>query len=232
MSEPRGDNKIERAEAELAGADEAGGDAIALRLGQDIHGLRKARGMTLADLAEHTGRSVGFLSQIENGLKKPSVGSLQSISDALGIAIGWFFQNDMTDESEERRHIVRHDQRRRLSYTPLASSADYLGMIDYLISPTLTGQHAMVMSEYAPGASSGDDTYGHEGEESGFLLSGILDVQIGDQIYRLNPGDSFQFESHLPHRYHNPGDQVAKLMMTLVPVALRFGHSTEAAEDA
>ena len=210
-----------------AGTDQAAGsDAIAARLGQDIHGLRKARGMTLADLAERTGRSVGFLSQIENGLKKPSVGTLQSISDALGIGIGWFFQNDMADEAEERRYIVRRNQRRRLSYSNLATS-DYLGMTDYLVSPTLTGQHAMVLSEYAPGASSGDDTYGHEGEESGFLLSGVLDIQIGDEVYRLEPGDSFLFDSHLPHRYHNPGDETAVVLMTLLPVALRYGHSID-----
>ena len=43
----------------------------------------------------------------------------------------------------------------------------------------------------------------------GYVISGILDVQIGDEIYRLEPGDSYLFESHLPHRYHNPGKEVA-----------------------
>ena len=225
MAKPDSNTEKAAVEAEQAGDT----DAIAARLGHDIHGLRKARGMTLADLAERTGRSVGFLSQIENGLKKPSVGTLQSISDALGITIGWFFQNDMAGEAGERRFIVRHDQRRRLSYSSLATS-DYLGMNDYLVSPTLTGQHAMVLSEFEPGASSGDDTYGHEGEESGFLLSGVLDVQIGDDVYHLEPGDSFLFESHLPHRYHNPGDEVAVVLMTLLPVALRYGHSVDDGE--
>ncbi len=229
MSKSNVNDPVELADAALA-ADDAGSDAIAQRLGQDIHGLRKARGMTLADLAERTGRSVGFLSQIENGLKKPSVGSLQSISDALGISIGWFFQNDASDELKERQFIVRHDQRRRLSYSALSSS-DYLGMTDFLASPTLTGQHAMVVSEFAPGASSGDDTHGHGGEESGYVISGIIDVQIGDHVYRLEPGDSYLFESHLPHRYHNPGKEVAVVLMTLVPVALRYGHSTNETGD-
>lgn len=232
MSKPEAKKVTERAEAASASADHDGpsSDAIAQRLGEDIRGLRKARGMTLADLARRTGRSVGFLSQIENGLKKPSVGSLQSISDALGIGIGWFFQNDMADESEERQYIVRRDQRRRLNYTSLASSADYLGMTDYLLSPNLAGQHALVVSEYAPGASSGDDTYGHDGEESGIVLSGIVDLEIDGKVYRLDAGDSFQFDSTLPHRYHNPGMEVAVVLMALVPIALRFGHSTDEIE--
>jgi transcriptional regulator with XRE-family HTH domain len=225
--------KEEPAQVE-ASPDESEGpsvDAIAQRLGEDIRGMRKARGMTLADLAGRTGRSVGFLSQVENGLKKPSVGSLQSISDALGIGIGWFFPNDLADQTEERQYIVRHDQRRRLSYSTLASASDYLGMTDYLLSPNLTGQHALVISDYAPGASSGDDSYGHGGEESGIVLSGIMDVEIDDKVYRLEAGDSFQFESALPHRYHNPGTEVAVVLMALVPIALRFGQSMDEAED-
>jgi transcriptional regulator with XRE-family HTH domain len=231
VSEPDSSKELARAEAELSAGGEVSGDQIAQRLGEDIRGMRKAQGMTLADLAERTGRSVGFLSQIENGLKKPSVGSLQSIADALGIGIGWFFQNDITDESEERQYIVRRDQRRRLNYTPLASSAEYLGMTDYLLSPNLTGQHALVVSEYAPGASSGDDSYGHDGEESGIVLSGVMDLEIDGKVHRLEAGDSFQFESSLAHRYHNPGSEVAVVLMALVPIALRFGHSTDDSAD-
>jgi len=231
VSEPEAKNETGQVDVTDADSENPSVDIIAQRLGEDIRGLRKARGMTLADLASHTGRSVGFLSQVENGLKKPSVGSLQSISEALGIGIGWFFQHDMADESEERQYIVRADQRRRLSYTPLASSSEYLGMTDYLLSPNLAGQHALVVSEYAPGASSGDDSYGHDGEESGIVLSGIMDLEIDNKVYRLAAGDSFQFASALAHRYHNPGTEVAVVLMALVPIALRFGHSTDDTED-
>ena len=205
------------------GADD-GLDPVAVSLGNDIRGLRKTNGLTLADLAERTGRSVGFLSQVERGLKKPSVGTLQSIGDALGMGIGWFFQVEPGDDSEERAVIVRRRQRRRITYTPLHST-DYLGMEDYLLSPDLNREHGLVLTEYEPGASSGDDLNGHEGEESGYVVSGVLLLDHPDRTFRLEAGDSFHFRSEIPHRFRNPGPEKTVTVMALVPMALRYGHA-------
>jgi len=204
---------------------DAGHDPVAEALGSDIRGLRKANGLTLAELAEMTGRSVGFLSQVERGLKKPSVGTLQSIGDALGMGIGWFMQGaDDADDPEERSVIVRRHQRRRLSYTGL-SSTDYLGMQDWLVSPDLNANHGLVVTTYQPGASTGDDLNGHEGEESGMVLTGTVVLELGRKRYTLEPGDAFHFDSTIPHRYSNPGPDPASTIMALVPMALRYGHA-------
>jgi transcriptional regulator with XRE-family HTH domain len=63
-------------------------------LGSEIRQLRKVRGITLQQLALATGKSVGFLSQVERSLTKPSVAALQDISEALSVHIGWFFPED------------------------------------------------------------------------------------------------------------------------------------------
>lgn len=199
-------------------------DSVAISLGNDIRGLRKTNGLTLADLAEKTGRSIGFLSQVERGLKKPSVGTLQSIGDALGMGIGWFFQVEPGDDNEERDVVVRKRQRRRITYTPLHST-DYLGMEDYLLSPDLNREHGLVLTEYESGASSGDDLNGHEGEESGYVVSGTLLLDHPDRTYRLEAGDSFHFRSEIPHRFRNPGPEKTVTVMALVPMALRYGHA-------
>lgn len=209
------------------GSDErsdGGLDPVALSLGNDIRGLRKTNGLTLADLAAKTGRSIGFLSQVERGLKKPSVGTLQSIGDALGMGIGWFFQVEPGDDNDERGVVVRRRQRRRITYTPLHST-DYLGMEDYLLSPDLNREHGLVLTEYEPGASSGDDLNGHEGEESGYVVSGILLLDHPERTYRLGAGDSFHFRSEIPHRFRNPGPEKTVTVMALVPMALRYGHA-------
>lgn len=216
------DDEIEEASGGSAASDL---DPVAVALGSDVRGLRKAQGLTLAELAERTGRSVGFLSQVERGLKKPSVGTLQSLGDALGLGIGWFLQGaEVGDDPEERAVIVRGHQRRRLSYTGLAGT-DYLGMQDYLLSPDLNANHGLVLTTYQPGANTGDDLYGHEGEESGFVLSGTILLELGDRSYTLETGDSFHFDSAIPHRYSNPGTVPATTIMALVPMALRYGHA-------
>jgi transcriptional regulator with XRE-family HTH domain len=172
-------------------------------LGGDIRQLRKARGLTLQDLATRTGKSIGFLSQVERNLTKPSVGALQDISDALGVHIGWFFQVDTQADTVERQYIVRKEHRRRISYSEL-SSTDYLGLYDHLLSANLTGRLVLGYSRYEPGASTGDDTYHHDGEEAGLVLFGLLELTIGGDVFTLREGDSFSFPSDKPHKFANP----------------------------
>lgn len=62
------------------------------RIGERIRESRKSRNLTLAQMAERTGLSVGFLSQIELGKNSASVETLYRIARALGMLPGDFFQ--------------------------------------------------------------------------------------------------------------------------------------------
>ena len=84
-------------------------------LGNEIRQLRKVRGITLQQLALATGKSVGFLSQVERNITKPSVAALQDISESLSVHIGWFFPKDSPGPAAERAFIVRQQNRRRLT---------------------------------------------------------------------------------------------------------------------
>jgi len=53
-------------------------------LGADLRALRKARGITLADLAGQIDRSVVWLSQVERNLSEPSITDLQSFGAVTG----------------------------------------------------------------------------------------------------------------------------------------------------
>lgn len=189
-------------------------------LGDEIRQLRKARKLTLQELAKLTGKSIGFLSQVERSITKPSVAALQDIGEALGVHIGWFFQGDVEADDKERRFVVRCEHRRRLSYSGL-SSTDYLGLHDSLLSANLNGELVLGLSRYQPGASTGDDAYSHKGEEAGLVLAGTLELCIGEDIYVLNAGDSFSFPSHLAHRYANTSEQETVVVWANTPITLR-----------
>lgn len=190
-------------------------------LGNDIRQLRKVRGITLQQLARATGKSVGFLSQVERNLTKPSVAALQDISEALSVHIGWFFPDDSVGSLEEREFIVRRQNRRRLTYSEL-SGTEYLGLHDSLLSANLNGDLALGISRYEPGASTGDDSYDHEGEEAGLVLSGTLELSIDGRQFVLDAGDSFSFNSNLPHRYANPSPTEDTLVVWAnTPISLR-----------
>ena len=190
-------------------------------LGNEIRQLRKVRGITLQQMALATGKSVGFLSQVERNLTRPSVAALQDISEALGVHIGWFFPDDVNGSPGEREHIVRQSNRRQLTYSKL-SGTEYLGLHDHLLSANLNGELALGISRYEPGASTGDDRYTHDGEEAGLVLSGQLELTIGNRVHLLEAGDSFSFKSNLRHRYANPSAQEDTLVVWAnTPITLR-----------
>lgn len=190
-------------------------------LGGEIRQLRKVRGITLQQMADAIGKSVGFLSQVERNKTKPSVAALQDISEVLGVHIGWFFPPNVSPVKDEQQYIVRCKSRRRLSYSEL-SDTDYLGLHDHLLSTSLNGELALGISRYEPGASTGDDSYDHQGEEAGLVLEGQLELTIEDKKYLLEAGDSFSFKSQLKHRYANPSDlEETVVVWANTPISLR-----------
>lgn len=190
------------------------------RLGHDIRGLRKAQGLTLKALAEASGRSVSFLSKIERGLARPSITALQEIAEALGVAVGWFFETDGPAPAEERPFIVRAHRRRKLGYSGLGST-DYAGFEDHLLSARLDGHLAFGLSTYAPGGSTGDDLYTHEGEEAGLVVKGEIELTLDGAVFHLKAGDSFSFPASIPHHYRNPGTVEAQVVWANTPITLR-----------
>lgn len=63
-------------------------------LGADLRAVRKSRNLTLSDLAEQLGRSVGWLSQVERDLSEPSISDLRQIAEAMGVSLSLFFGHE------------------------------------------------------------------------------------------------------------------------------------------
>ena len=177
-------------------------------IGRDIRGLRKARGVTLAGLAEASGLSVGYLSLLERDRATPSIKALHAVSRALGVTISWFFEaNDVPEE--ERDLVVRRARRRRLDYSA--------GVVDELLSPNQTGALELLSCRFPPGASSGEEPYSHSGEEAGVVIRGRLEFWVDGRTVTLEAGDSFGFKSELPHRYRNPGPDETEVIWAITP---------------
>ena len=92
-----------------AAAAPTAGKVADLWLGIQLRALRKAKQMSLMQVAEAAGLSIGMVSQIERGLASPSIKSLRKLSDALGVPIGWFFHADAGRPKTELDKVVRRD---------------------------------------------------------------------------------------------------------------------------
>lgn len=178
------------------------------KIGREVRGLRKARGLTLTELAEKSGLSIGYLSLVERDRATPSINALHAISRALGVTISWFFDANAAPV-EERGYVVRRARRRRLEFSA--------GIVDELLSPSLEGSLELLSSRFPPGASSGDAPYTHNGEEAGVIVRGTLELWVDGKHFVLKAGDSFGFPSSLPHRYSNPGSEETEVIWAITP---------------
>ena len=178
-------------------------------IGSRMRELRKARKLTLKELAAETGLSVGYLSQLERQDADPSIRALNVIGKALGVGINWFFPTPEEQTDPDADLVVRAGERRTLRFSS--------GLKDELLSPSLSGQLEMVLTTFEPGAGSGEELYHHTGEEAGYVAEGQLEVTVGDRVVLLQAGDTVQFQSTIPHRYHNPGPGRTVLVWAVTP---------------
>ncbi|UFW71353.1 helix-turn-helix domain-containing protein [Bradyrhizobium sp. WU425] len=188
-------------------ASEPKGD-LGAAVGGQIRELRKLKKLTLSQLAQAAGISVGYLSQIERNQSKLPIGVLKKLSDVLGVHMNWFFNGNMQATPDERDVVVRKAHRRRLTFTGL-------GIAEELLSPNLAGPLELLMSTIEPGADSGE--YSHDGNEAGVLIAGRLDLWVDGKLFQLEEGDSFSFSSISQHRCANPGTEPAKVVWAITP---------------
>lgn len=168
-----------------------------------VRDLRKHKNVTLNELAEHIGRSVGFLSQVERGLSRPTVADLTAISEALGVPTTYFYS---LNKPRDVSWVTRPDERRTLYYAG--------GITDVLASPTMSGGFSMLESHLEPGATSGEGHLNDSSEQGGFVLEGELTIWCGDAAapVTLQRNDSFQLPPHAQFRYANLSDQPTRVL--------------------
>lgn len=177
-------------------------------IGAKLRGLRQRQARTLAEVSAVTGISVGHLSQLERDLVSPSIKTLHDISRALGVNISWFFTPEMPLE-RANQYVVRRTARRHISFAE--------GIDDYQLNSLAVRQIGLLYSTFAPGATSGESPYAHDGEEAGLVIAGKLELWIDGVSLRLGAGDSFSFPSSRPHRYCNPGRTRAVVVWAMTP---------------
>jgi transcriptional regulator with XRE-family HTH domain len=196
----------------------------AQRLGSEIREVRKARGLTLQDLSEAVSCSTAYLSRIELGSANVSAELLREISTALAVDPNWFFPKQTGDGPLERKHVVRAKNRRALSgmYT---RSPEELGFEDELLSSTLSGQCYLILSRFRPGAGTPPEPmegYSFEGEQHAIVLTGEVELRLGDEVIVLREGDSFSYPSMIAHRFRNRTETEAVMVWAMSPIRITW----------
>ena len=180
-------------------------EALPSELGARILRARDERGLTLRALAAQIGVSASLLSQLENGIARPSVGTLWAIVTELGLSLDNLFaepdDGDAENGGDRPARVQRAGRRRALE---LDGGVRWERLT---AGPDADADFAFVT--YAVGADSGadDPPTSHRGKEYGLVISGRLGIEVGDQSLVLGPGDAVVFGSETPHRFRALGDE-------------------------
>lgn len=172
-------------------------------LGIRLRSLRKERSLSQRALAELAGLSPNAISLIERDEISPSVATLQRLAGALDVKMSYFFES----ETLARVLHTRPGQR------PVIRGA---GLTIEGLGARLAGQQIEpFFITLAPHADMGPEQIVHAGHEFVCCLAGRIQYEIDGTIYRLTPGECLLFEADLPHRWSNPNDAEAHLLLVL-----------------
>ena len=150
--------------------------------------------MTVADLANVTGLSIGMLSKIENGNTSPSLTTLQVLSHAFSVPVTAFFKS--YEERREAQHVKAGE------HLEIERRGTRAGHQYHLLGHIGSNSSGVVVEPYMITLTTESDTFPtfqHGGLELLFMLEGEVDYRHGDQVYPLKPGDSLFFDADAPH---------------------------------
>ncbi len=167
-------------------------------IGSKLRHARLTKRLRLVDIAKEVGCSESMLSKIECGKAVPSLGMLHRVAAALDTSIAELF-----NAADEQDFVLyRAGERPSVNIGPASPEAGIRleRLVPYSPGRSLEGNIHVVM----PGAMIGG-AIKHVGEEVGYLVSGELELTVGERVSHLKEGDSFFFRSDLPHSYRNLG---------------------------
>ncbi|MFO1210453.1 MAG: XRE family transcriptional regulator [Amaricoccus sp.] len=156
-------------------------------LGPKIRRCRRAKDMTLQQVSERAGLSIGFLSQVERGMSTPSLASLCNIAEALGATVDAFVKPSLQQSA-----VSRPGERESFSLGDTSRTYELLGreFPGAKLHPSLVRRPPGHVSEIMH----------NEGEDFVYVLEGSMLLEVNGERHILNKGDSVHFLSHLPHR--------------------------------
>jgi transcriptional regulator with XRE-family HTH domain len=176
------------------------------RIGPRLRAARRARGMTIAELASATGLSNGFISLLERDETNASVATLLRICELLGLRIGSLFERPRTN-------VVRKHEREVVNF------GGY-GIDDVVLTPRWERSLQVIESTIQPGGRSGDEPHAFEADaELIYVLKGTLDVTMGEDVHRLRSGDALLITPRDMHSWANPSRTSNAIVLWIITPA-------------
>lgn len=169
-------------------------------IGGKIKKVRVEKNVPLERIANETGFSIAYLKEVEAGKAIPPVGAILQIARALEIDSASLLKEP---DSKLEKRIQAHTKRtENYAYTTLTPGAENKHLKAFRVVIEAQQEHHGV-------------DYFHEGEEFDYVLSGTVQVTVGEHVNTLGAGDCLHFNSGIPHKLRSISDERAELLVVI-----------------
>ena len=170
-------------------------------LGRRLMGLRRDKKYTLKHMANETGLTTRYISQVEKGEIIPPVSIILQLSRALEIDSGVLLKEE---QKQAGRRSAQVYQKRTASYAYR------------VLTPEARHKHLKAFKVFIDPKSEHEGVdYQHLGEEFIYVLKGKVEVMVGQNKNTLKPGESLHFNSSITHKLRNFSAEKAELIVVL-----------------
>ncbi len=169
-------------------------------IGEKIKKIRVGKKISFDNLANETGFSVDYLKKIETGNMIPTVSSLLQISRALEIDSGYLLREEEASVSSREQAIAKRTD--NYFYEVLTPGAEKKHLKAFRVTIDPMQDHKGV-------------DYSHEGEEFVYVLSGKIEIMVGEHLNVLKERESLLFNSSIRHKLKNISKKKAELLVVL-----------------
>jgi XRE family transcriptional regulator, regulator of sulfur utilization len=176
-------------------------------LGERLRTIRQARGLSVRSLAQRTGFSASFLSQVELGQSSPSLASLQRIADALTIGLA-----DLLATTTKGATILRRSRREAVRSEWSKAS------LEPLVPAGTDDRLSATMLRVDPGGKTGSVEYAADERFFAYCIRGAVQLRIGtsDERQKVEAGDSILLEGPPAVSWENRSKKPAELFIVTV----------------
>jgi transcriptional regulator with XRE-family HTH domain len=160
-------------------------------LGARVRSLRRERGLTLKGLGRLAGLSHPFLSQVERGLARPSVGSVERIAAALDVTVAHLWAPTRHGDAVR---VIRagegdRDEREGALLRRVPGEPGAPGLQEWTSRSRRWPAEPTVL----------------RGEVAVYVARGGVEVDLDGTVHALEEGDTLRFDGAIPHRLRRTG---------------------------
>jgi quercetin dioxygenase-like cupin family protein/ribosome-binding protein aMBF1 (putative translation factor) len=183
---------------------------IAVHVGERVKQVRMQRQLSLMDISQRTGIDESALGDIEEGRMAPPLGTVIKLAKALEMKMGYFISGD----DQNAYAIVRRGDRKVVSRFD-AKKVKHYGYEYESLAPHKKNSHMEPFLVTLQPAATEEERSTHDGQEFIFVLTGKMEVRLGDETHILVPGDSIYYDSTVPHLVKCHGSETTRILAVL-----------------